>query len=87
MGYLFVNMQLPDAASLQRSDVIAKEIEEIALEFSEVEYITTAAGYSLLSGAMASNTGFMFITLKDWKERDITAKEFISKKVFMQTLL
>jgi HAE1 family hydrophobic/amphiphilic exporter-1 len=79
MGYLFVNMQLPDAASLQRSDVIAKQIEEIILEFPEVEYVTNATGYSMLSGSMASNTGFLFITLKNWKERNITAKEFIQQ--------
>ncbi|HSH19862.1 MAG TPA: efflux RND transporter permease subunit, partial [Draconibacterium sp.] len=77
MGYLFVNVQLPNAASLQRSDAITKEIEDIIMEFPQVEYVTTATGFSLLSGAMASNTGFMFITLKDWKEREITAKEFI----------
>jgi HAE1 family hydrophobic/amphiphilic exporter-1 len=79
MGYLFVNMQLPDAASLQRSDEIAKEIEDIILEFPDVEYVSNATGFSLLSGAMASNTGFMFVTLKNWKERDITAKEFTTK--------
>lgn len=79
MGYAFVNMQLPDAASLQRSDAIARQIEDIVLEFPEVEYVSNATGFSLLSGAMASNTGFMFVTLKNWKERDITAKEFIQK--------
>ncbi len=77
MGYLFVNVQLPNAASLQRTDVIAKEIENIVMEFPEVKYATTATGFSMLSGAMASNTGFIFITLNDWKEREVTAKEFI----------
>jgi HAE1 family hydrophobic/amphiphilic exporter-1 len=80
MGYLFVNIQLPNAASLQRSNVIVKEIEDIVMEFSEVEYATTATGFSMLTGAMASNTGFMFIALKDWEERELTAKEFIDKK-------
>ncbi len=79
MGYLFVNMQLPDASSLQRSDEIAKTIEELALQHPEVKYITTATGYSLLSGAMTSNQGFMFLTLQNWSDRDITVKEFINK--------
>ena len=79
MGYLFVNMQLPNAASLQRSDVIAKNIEDIIMEFPEVEYVTNATGFSMLSGSMASNTGFLFVTLKNWKERDITANEFVQK--------
>lgn len=79
MGYFFVNVQLPNAASLQRSDEVTKEIEKILMEFEEVEYVTTATGYSILSGAMTSNTGFLFISLKDWGERDFTAAELIQK--------
>ncbi len=77
MGYFFVNVQLPNAASLQRSDEITKQVEEILMEFDEIEYVTTATGYSILSGAMISNTGFLFISLKNWDERDYTAKELI----------
>ena len=77
MGYLFINMRLPNASSLQRSDEIAKEIEKLAMQHPEVKYITTATGFSLLSGAMTPNQGFMFITLENWSERDITAKEFV----------
>ena len=77
MGYFFVNYQLPDAASLQRSDKIAKKVEKILLEHDEVQYVTNATGFSLLSGAMASNTGFAFASLKNWSDRDKTAKEII----------
>ena len=79
MGYFFVNVQLPNAASLQRSDVIAKEIETILLNYPEVKYVTSATGYSLLSGSMSSNTGFMFVSMTDWSERNLTAKEIIQK--------
>lgn len=72
MGYLFVNMQLPDAASLQRADVVAKHVEEIISRYPEVEYVTTVTGYSLLSGAMSTNSGFIFMALKDWDERTRT---------------
>ena len=78
MGYFFVNVQLPNAASIQRSDVITKKVEEILMEFDEVEFVTTATGYSILSGAMTSNTGFLFISLKKWDERDYTAAEIIN---------
>ena len=77
MGYLFVNMQLPDAASLQRSDAIAKKIEHIILDHPEVKYVTNVTGFSLFTGAMSSNQGLMFITLENWDERDITVKEFV----------
>ena len=78
MGYLFVNIQLPNAASLQRTDVVAKQVEQILKRHAEIEYVTTAAGYSLLSGTMSSNAGFIFISLKNWDERDITALELVS---------
>lgn len=77
MGYFYVNVQLPNAASIQRSDVVTKQIEQILLEVPEVEYITTATGFSILSGASISNTGFLFVSMKDWSERDRTAEEVI----------
>ena len=79
MGYFMVNVQLPNAASIQRSDVITKQIEEILMEIDEVEFVTTATGYSILSGAMTSNTGFLFVSLDDWSERDATAAEIIAR--------
>ena len=79
MGYFFVNIQLPNAASIQRSDVVAKEVEKILMDFKEVEYVTTATGYSILSGAMTSNTGFLFVSLKNWADRDYTAAELINQ--------
>jgi len=78
MGYFFVNIQLPNAASIQRTDEIAMEVENILMEFEEIEYVTTAAGYSMLSGAMTSNSGMLFVSLKDWGDRDLTAEEIVS---------
>ena len=77
MGYFYVNIQLPNAASLQRSDVVAKQVEDILKEFEEIEFVTTATGFSMLSGSMTSNNAMMFISLNDWSERDLTAKEII----------
>ena len=79
MGYLMVNIQLPDAASLQRSDVVAKKVEKIIENYKEVEFITTATGFSLLSGSMSSNAGFIFVSLKDWSERNTTAREVVDR--------
>ena len=61
MGYFYVNLQLPNAASLQRSDVICKQVEEILLNYPEVQYLTNVSGYSMLSGSMIPNNGFMFV--------------------------
>ncbi|MFC2148695.1 efflux RND transporter permease subunit [Bacteroidota bacterium] len=77
MGYFFVNIQLPNAASLQRTVVISSQIEEILMEYPEVKYVLNATGYSMLSGSMIPNTGSMFVSLVDWGERDRTAKDMI----------
>jgi len=84
MGYLFVNIQLPDAASLQRSDVVTKKVEGIIAQFDQVEYVTSATGFSLLSGSYSSNSAFIFVSLKDWGERNETANEVVDmlNKVF-----
>lgn len=77
MGYLMVNIQLPDAASMQRSDAVAKKVESIIKGHEEVEYITTATGFSLLSNSYSSNAGFIFVSLKDWNLREKTASDVI----------
>ncbi|MEJ2491053.1 MAG: multidrug efflux RND transporter permease subunit [Desulfuromonadales bacterium] len=77
-GYLMINAQLPDAASLQRSDVVTRKVEDILKQFEEVEYVTTATGFSLISGSMSSNAGFVFVALRDWGERERTANQVIA---------
>jgi len=77
MGYLFVNIQLPDAASLQRSNEVTKKVEKIIAQFDQVEYVTSAAGFSLLSGSFSSNASFIFVSLKDWDLRNETANEVV----------
>ena len=79
MGYFYANVQLPNAASIQRSDVIANQIEDILMSAPEVDYVTNATGYSLLSGSSIPNNVFMFISLKDWAERDYTALQIIQR--------
>ena len=77
MGYLLINVQLPDAASLQRSDAVVKKVEQIVGRHSEVEYVTAATGFSLISGSMSSNAGFVFVSLQDWGLREKTALDLV----------
>ena len=77
MGFLFINIQLPDAASLQRSDAVMKDVETILGRYDEIDFYTAATGFSLLSGSMTSNSGFVAVTLKDWSDRDKTAADII----------
>src|SRR5215831_12109523 len=68
-GYFFLNVQLPDASSLLRTDAVCQKVEKLLSETKGVKYITTVAGYSLLAGASAPYTAFYFIALDPWDER------------------
>ena len=68
-GYLFINLQLPDAASLRRTDEVTKRIEKILAETPGVKYTTSVVGFSLLSYVSTSYNSFFFVTLKDWDDR------------------
>jgi HAE1 family hydrophobic/amphiphilic exporter-1 len=69
-GYLLANVQLPDGASLQQTDRTAKEVENIIKNSPGVDSVTTVTGFSLLTSAYGTNTGFFFIWLKPWEQRE-----------------
>jgi hydrophobic/amphiphilic exporter-1 (mainly G- bacteria), HAE1 family len=69
-GYFFMNIQLPTAASLQRTDNVAKQIEGILKETPGVQTYNTVVGFSLLSFVNTTYNAFYFVTLKPWDERD-----------------
>jgi HAE1 family hydrophobic/amphiphilic exporter-1 len=68
-GYIYAGIQLPNAASLQRTDEACRQIEQIMMKTPGIEHVTTIVGYSLLSGVTNTYSGFFFITLKPWHER------------------
>lgn len=78
-GYFMLNVQLPNAASLQRTDVVTRQIEKILEKHTDIEYVTNVTGFSLLSGAMASNNAFIFVNLIPWSERSKTANEIVQE--------
>ena len=68
-GFFYVSLQLPKAASLQRTDAVCRKIEAILSQTPGVKHVTTTIGSSLLSGVQCTYSGFFFVTLKPWKER------------------
>jgi len=68
-GYLFMHLQLPNAASLERTDEACRKIENILAKMPGVKYTTTVVGFSLLSFVRTSYNGLFFITLKEWSDR------------------
>jgi len=75
-GYAFVNMQLPSAASLERTAAASKQVDEILAGTPGVQYITSISGFSLLSFVRTSYNAFYFVTLKPWSERKTRAEQY-----------
>jgi HAE1 family hydrophobic/amphiphilic exporter-1 len=69
-GYLLVAAQLPDAASLERTQAVLDRLTDAALKVPGVEHAITIGGVSALDGnASLANAGVIYLTLKDWDER------------------
>jgi multidrug efflux pump len=69
MGYLMVNVQLPDSASAERTDVVMQQLQDIARQTPGVLHATAIRGQSFVLNAYGSNFGSMFINLDDYYNR------------------
>ncbi|MDG1957782.1 MAG: multidrug efflux RND transporter permease subunit [Candidatus Binatia bacterium] len=69
-GYLFANIQLPDAASMERTDEVSQLVEKILAETDGIEGYNTIVGFSMLSQVNTTYSAFLFITLEPWDVRD-----------------
>jgi HAE1 family hydrophobic/amphiphilic exporter-1 len=69
MGYFFLNVQLPPAASLQRTDAVGRKVEQILFQTPGIHYVSNVEGFSLLSRVSASYNGFAFVALQPWDQR------------------
>ena len=63
-GYVYIGIQLPFAASMERTAEITSQAEQLALSTPGVQSCTTAAGYSLLSQSYNSYSAFIWVTLE-----------------------
>jgi len=68
-GILLLNVQLPDAASITRTQKVMEKLQTIIENDPAVESATFLSGYSILAGAAQSNGGTGFIVLKHWDDR------------------
>jgi HAE1 family hydrophobic/amphiphilic exporter-1 len=78
-GYVLVNISLPPASSLQRTDEISKQVDQLLSKEESILSYTTINGFSMLTGSYQTNSAFVFISLKPWEERSETAKQIIEK--------
>jgi multidrug efflux pump subunit AcrB len=68
-GYLILNVQLPDSASLQRTESVMAQIEDLARKTPGVAHTVGISGQSLILNANAPNLGSLYILLQDFDRR------------------
>jgi HAE1 family hydrophobic/amphiphilic exporter-1 len=81
-GYLLLNVQLPPAASIERTDAVARKIDQLLARTEGIANFNTIVGFSLLSRVTAPNYGFYFIGLHPWDQRkgpDLSARAIVDR--------
>jgi HAE1 family hydrophobic/amphiphilic exporter-1 len=68
-GYLFMHLQLPTGASIERTGAAAEKVEQVLAHTPGVKYTASVLGFSLLNQVATTYTGFFFVTLDDWNRR------------------
>ena len=79
-GAFFIHVQLPNAASLPRTQKVTDRISKHFRGQKGVEHVASVAGFNLLGGTAASNCGLVVVKLAPWKDRTSPA---LSQKAFM----
>jgi len=87
-GYFMLNVGLPPASSLQRTDEVCRQVEEILTGYESLEFITAIPGFSQLTFAYQPNVATFFVMAKEWAGRDQTVEEIIAElnKVFARKI-
>jgi HAE1 family hydrophobic/amphiphilic exporter-1 len=83
-GYFMLAIQLPDAASKDRTEVISKKVESYFKGMEEISSYTAINGFNILSGTATPNSAMAFISLKPWDERKKTVAQIVTE---MNTVL
>ncbi|QDT97315.1 efflux RND transporter permease subunit [Gimesia aquarii] len=68
-GYIFINTQLPDGASLNRTRAVQNRINKIAADLPAVTNVITMGGFSMLNNSNASNYSTTIVALENWDQR------------------
>src|SRR5580700_5084443 len=79
-GYAYVNVQLPNGASLERTRAVVDQVEKIIMNTPGVQYSTCFVGFSLLSFVRTTYNATFFVNFKPWDERTSRAEQFQTLK-------
>lgn len=78
-GAIYANITTPVGATLERTEKVVDQVQKIASSTEGVNTVSSLAGFSVLSDGTGSIYGMNLISLKPWKERDLSDKEIITK--------
>ena len=78
-GYFLSSIQLPEGASLERTQKVVNQLsEQIREEIPEVKDVMAISGFSFMGGGASSNMGSLFVVLKPWKDRKGKSQDIFS---------
>jgi HAE1 family hydrophobic/amphiphilic exporter-1 len=86
-GYAYVNVQLPNGASLERTRAVVDQIEKIVMNTPGVQHTTTFIGFSLLSFVRTTYNATLFVNFKPWGERTSRDEQFQTLKAHLNRQL
>ncbi len=79
-GYGLINIQLPPAASLERTDAVLRKVDTVLLRHRDtIENFNMIGGFSLGTRVSASNNAFYFFGLRPWSERPLDAEQLVQR--------
>jgi HAE1 family hydrophobic/amphiphilic exporter-1 len=78
-GMIYAIIQTPPGATLERTNDIARKLQQVAEEVDGIQSVSSLAGYEVLTEGRGSNAGTCIINLKDWSDRHHSVKEIIEE--------
>ncbi|WP_346797324.1 efflux RND transporter permease subunit [Halomonas sp. Bachu 37] len=78
-GIVLASVSLPDAASLARTNEYMSKLSAEIENIEGVRYSSAVAGYDILSSAVNTARGIIFVNMAPWSERDLTADELVGR--------
>lgn len=78
-GMLYAIIQTPPGSTLERTNHVSKQLQQIAEHIEGIQSVSALAGYEVLTEGRGSNAGTCLINLKNWSQREHTAEEIIEE--------
>jgi HAE1 family hydrophobic/amphiphilic exporter-1 len=80
-GAIYANITTPNGSTLERTERVVDEVQKIANKMTDVENVSSLAGYSVLSDGTGAVYGMNLISLKPWEKRKLNDKQLIDSLI------